>query len=65
MIHICCDAVKNLCSIGLLRVFDYGVILLRVDRIVSLKVKKEVLAAKYAENGMSYISVYNVLHLPN
>ena len=56
------DAVKKICSTGLLKALGYGEILLRVPKIVTLEDdEKKVLTAKYAETGMPYISIYDVL----
>ena len=64
-IRVCNDAVKNICSAGLLRDMGYGLQLLRVPRVVRLIDGKEVLTAKYLESGMPYIGLSDLLHLPN
>jgi hypothetical protein len=64
-IRVCNGAVKNICSGGILRDMGYGLSLLRVPRIVRLVDEKEVLVAQYAENGMPYVSLLDLLELPN
>ena len=64
-IRVCNDAVKNICSAGLLRDMGYGLQLLRVPRVVRLIDGEEVLTAKYSESGMPYVGLSDLLHLPN
>ena len=39
--------------------------MLRVPRIVRLHDEQEVLTATYADNGMPYVSLFDLLHLPD
>lgn len=64
-IRVCHDAVKNICSAGILRKKGYGLSLLHVPRVVELLSKKEVLTGQYAENGMPYVNLYDLLYLPD
>ena len=54
-IRVCHDAVKNICSAGMLREMGYGLQLLRVPRVVRLVDSIEVLTASYSDNGMSFV----------
>ena len=62
---MCNDAVKNICSAGLLRVMGYDLQLLHVPRVVRLIDGEEVLTVKYSESSMPYIVLSDLLHLPN
>ena len=64
-VNVCPQAVKNICSAGILREMGYGLTLLRVPRIVRLHDEQEVLTATYADNGMPYVSLFDLLHLPD
>jgi hypothetical protein len=64
-IRVCNGAVKNICSGGILRDMGYGLSLLRVPRVVRLLDEEAVLIASYAENGMPYVSLVDLLDLPN
>ena len=64
-VRVCHDAVKDICSAGILRDMGYGLSLLRLPKIVSLVDNKEVLVGQYAENGMPYVPLQELLHLPN
>ncbi len=43
----------------------YGLSLLRVPRVVRLLDEEAVLTASYADNGMPYVSLIDLLDLPN
>ena len=58
-IRVCNDAVKNICSAGLLRDMGYNLQLLRVPRVVRLIDGEEVLT------DLSYVGLSDLLHLPN
>ena len=47
-IRVCNEAVKNICSAGLLREMGYGLQLMRVPRIVRLCDGQEVITAAYS-----------------
>jgi hypothetical protein len=64
-IRVCHEAVKDICSAGMLRAMGYGLTLLRVPKVVTLLDNKEVLVGQYAENGMPYVSLLDLLHLPD
>jgi hypothetical protein len=64
-VNLCPQSVKNICAAGILREMGYGLTLLRVPRIVRLHDEQEVLTATYADNGMPYVSLFDLLHLPN
>ena len=64
-IRVCHDAVKNICSAGMLREMGYGLQLLRVPRVVRLVDGMEVLTASYSENGMPFVGLVELLNLPN
>ena len=61
---MCNEAVKNTCSDGLLLEMGYGLQLMRVPRIVRLCDGQEVIRAAYSENGMPYLTLVDVLSLP-
>jgi hypothetical protein len=60
-IRVCNGAVENICSGEILSDMGYGLSLLRVPRVVRLLV----LIASYAENGMPFVSLVDLLDLPN
>ena len=64
-IRVCHDAVKNICSAGVLREMGYGLQLLRVPRVVRLVDGMEVLTASYSENGMPFVGLVELLNLAN
>ena len=64
-IRVCNDAVKNICSAGLLRDMGYGLQLLHVPRVVRLCDHEEVVTATYSDSGMPYVGSSELLHLPN
>ena len=64
-IRVCNDAVKNICSAGILRKMGYGLQLLRVPRVVRLCDGVEVIVAAYSESGMPYVGLSELLHLPD
>ena len=64
-IRVCHEAVKNICSGGILRSMGYGLSLLRLPKIVRLLDGKEVLTGQYSANGMPYIDMSEVLNLPD
>ena len=59
------DAVKNICSAGILRKMGYGLQLLRVSRVVRLCDGVEVIMAAYSESGMPYVGLSELLYLPD
>ena len=59
---MCHDAVKNICSAGMLREMGYGIQLLGLVRLVD---GMEVLTASYSENGMPFEGHVKLLNLPN
>ena len=59
-VNVCPQAVKNICSAGILREMSYGLKLLRVPQIVRHYDEQEVLTVLYADNGL-----LDLLHLPN
>ena len=73
-IRVCNEAVKNICSAGLLREMGYGLQLMRVPRIVTGQLIETELTKFarfslpidfYAENGMPYLTLVDVLNMPN
>ena len=64
-IRVCNEAVKNICSAGLLRDMGYGLQLMRVPRIERLCDGQEVIRVAYSDNGMPYLTLVHVLNLPN
>ena len=64
-IRVCNESVKNIASAGALRKMEYGLMLMRIPRIVRLSDEEMVLVATYAENGMPYVSVTDLLNLPD
>jgi hypothetical protein len=65
-IRVCNDAVKNLVSGGALRAMGYGLWLLHVPRIVKMSNPMDtVLTAEYSENGMPFVNLRELLHLPD
>ena len=64
-IRMCNESVKNICSAGLLREMGYGLQLMRVPRIVRLCDGQKLIRATYSENGMPYLTLVDVLNLPN
>ena len=64
-IRACNEAVKNIYSAGLLREMGYGLQLMRVLRIVRLCDGQEVIRADYLENGVPYLTLVDMLYLPN
>ena len=65
-ITVCNDAVKNICSGGILRAMGYGLLLLDAPEIVKLSDSTQVvLSGHYAENGMPFVELADVLNLPN
>ena len=50
-IRVCNDAVKNICSAGLLRDTEYGLQLLHVPRVIRLCDHEEVITATYSDSG--------------
>ena len=64
-IRVCNDAVKNICSAGILRKMGYELQLLRVPHVVRLSGGVEVIIAAYSESGMPYVGLSGLLHLPD
>ena len=64
-VTVCPSVVKNLCSGGMLRKMGYRLELLGVPRIVKLSDSSEVLSGSYSENGLPYVPLFDLLHLPN
>ena len=54
--RVCNEAVKNICSAGLLREMGYGLQLMRVPRIVRLCDGQEVIRAAYSEEKMECLT---------
>ena len=63
-IRVCNDAVKNICSAGLLRDMGCSLQPLHVPRVVRLIDGEEVLTTKYSESVMPYVGLSDLLHLP-
>ena len=64
-ITVCPQAVKNLCSGGMLRKMGYGLILLKVPQIVRMCDHAGVLTGVYSENGMPCVPLIELLNLPD
>ena len=64
-ITVCNDAVKNICSGGILRSMGYGLQLLEVPEVVRLSDREPILRGEYAENGIPFVELTELLHLPN
>ena len=64
-IRVCNESVKNIASAGALRKMGYGLMLMRIPRIVRLSDEEMILVATYSENGMPYVSLTELLNLPD
>ena len=64
-VRVCPGSVKNIVSGGLLRAKGYGLMLLLEPQIVRLSDQSVVLPAKYAQNGMPYVLLWDLLNLPD
>jgi hypothetical protein len=65
-ITVCNDAVKNLVGAGYLRKMGYGLLLLHVPKIVRLSDREVVvLVCEYSDNGMPFVSLRDLLLLPD
>jgi hypothetical protein len=64
-ITVCNDAVKNICSGGILRSMGYGLQLLEVPEVVRLSDREPILRGEYAENGVPFVELTELLHLPD
>ena len=58
--RVCGEAIKSICSAGLLRDMGYGLQLLRVFRVVRLCDGMEVPIVAYSENGMPFVTLSDV-----
>lgn len=63
--QVCNNAIKHICSGGMLRNMGYDLSLLRVLRLVNLIDEQKVIVAKHAENEMAYASLIEMTELPN
>ena len=64
-IRVCNESVKNIASAGALRKMEYELMLMRIPRIVRLSDEEMILVATYSENGMPYVSLTELLNLPD
>lgn len=64
-VRVCNGAVKNLIGARYLRRMGYGLLLLAVPKIVVLSSLEVVIVAQYHEDGMLYVSLAELLELPD